>query len=261
MLPGGSVCSAPSRALILSAPAGGLSLRLSRLSPLLILILSAPTLAGPFEFKSTDRVILVGGTLIEREQRYGYWETMLTARYPGIKFRNLGWSGDNVFGEARRAFDLDKPDIGRKRLVELALAEKPTVILIAYGANEAFEGEAGLDKFRTGYEKLLDELSPAKARIVLVSPSPMEDKGRPLPDPTTQNKRLAAYRDVVKQVAESRSLYFADLFAALGAGSAMNANLTDNGIHFTEAGYRQTTASFATALGLPKDSAYSESLE
>ena len=93
-------------------------------------------------------------------------------------------------------------NIGRKRLVELTLAEKPTVILICYGANEAFAGEAGLSKFKKGYEKLLDELAPAKARIILMSPPPMEDKGRPLPDPAAQNKRLAIYRDAIKQIAE-----------------------------------------------------------
>ena len=172
----------------------------------------APPSPAPFEFKSTDRVVLIGGTLIEREQRYGYWEAMLTARYPGIKVRNLGWSGDNVFGDARRAFDLDKPDIGRKRLVELTLAEKPTVILICYGTNEAFEGEAGLDKFKKGYEKLLDELAPTKARIVLMSPPPMEDKGRPLPDPAPQNKRLASTATRSSRSPRPARLYFADLF-------------------------------------------------
>jgi lysophospholipase L1-like esterase len=218
-----------------------------------------PAFAAPIEFKPTDRVILIGSTLIEREQRYGYWEAMLTARYPGIKFRNLGWSGDDVFGTARRAFDLDKPDIGRKRLVDLTLAEKPTVILICYGANEAFEGEAGLDKFKKGLEKLLDELAPAKARIVLMSPPPMEDKARPLPDPTAQNQRLAIYRDEIKQIADSRKLSFVDLFAILRESSVTD--LTDNGLHFTEAGYKRATAAFAKALGLSGDGTYSESLE
>src|SRR5829696_1268978 len=177
-------------------------LPLSRFLPGLVLVLPASAPAAPAEFKATDRVVLIGSTLIEREQRYGYWEALLTARYPGIKVRNLGWSGDDVFGTARKAFDLDKPDIGRQRLVELALAEKPTVILIAYGANEAFEGEAGLDKFKKGYEKLLDELAPARARTILMSPPPAEDKGRPLPDPGPQNKRLAHCRDAIKQIAE-----------------------------------------------------------
>ncbi|MEO6111299.1 MAG: GDSL family lipase, partial [Nitrospiraceae bacterium] len=105
-------------------------------------------MAAPVEFKPNDRFILIGGTLIEREQRYGYWETMLSDRHPGLKVRNLGWSGDNVTGEARRAFEVTDPNIGRKRLVDLALAEKPSVILICYGANEAFEGQAGVENFK-----------------------------------------------------------------------------------------------------------------
>jgi len=228
---------------------------------LLFLALFGPASAnaGPFEFRSTDRVVLIGGTLIEREQRYGYWETMLTARYPGIKFRNLGWSGDDVFGTARKAFDLDKPDIGRKRLVDLALAEKPTVVLICYGGNEAFEGEAGLEKFRKGFNKLLDELAPAKARTILMSPPPVEDKGRPLPDPAAQNKRLAPYRDAIKSISEARSVHFADFLDAVGKSGLRD--LTDNGLHFTDDGYRRTTGILAQALGLSDDGGYSEALE
>ena len=84
----------------------------------LFLACAANASADPLTLKPTDRVLLTGSTVIEREQRYGYWEAMLTNRFPGIKVRNLGWSGDDVFGLARRAFDLDKPDIGRQRLVE-----------------------------------------------------------------------------------------------------------------------------------------------
>jgi len=227
----------------------------------LVLLLPAVAAAAPFELKPTDRVALIGATLVEREQRYGYWEAVLTARYPGIKVRNLGWSGDDVFGTARRAFDLDKPDIGRKRLVELTLAEKPTVILICYGGNEAFEGEPGLEKFRKGYEKLLDELAPAKARIALVSPPPMEDKGRPLPDPGPHNKQLALYRDAIKQIAEARGVYFADLFRELGAGREAARGLTDDGLHLTDDGYRQTAPVFLKALGLSEPTANTELME
>ena len=217
--------------------------------------------AAPVEFKPSDRVVLIGGTVVEREQRHGYWEAALTARVPGLKIRNLGWSGDDVFGIARRAFDLDKPDIGRKRLVDLALAEKPTVILICYGANEAFEGEAGLEKFKKGLNVLLDDLAPAKARVILMSPPPLEDKGRPLPDPTAQNRRLAVYRDAIGQTAEKRGLAFADFFQAMGAGSDAMTGLTDNGLHLTEDGYRRTAGRFLAALGLPADGADSESLQ
>src|SRR5258708_3969403 len=114
-----------------------------------------------------DRVVFVGSTVIEREQRYGYWETMLTARNPNknITFRNLGWSGDTVFGEARAAFDTPKE--GYKRLVEQTLAVKPTVIFLCYGTNESFAGQTGLEGFQKQLHKLLDDLTPSNARFVL----------------------------------------------------------------------------------------------
>ena len=51
-----------------------------------------------------DRVVLIGSTFVERDQSHGYLETALTARFhrQHIQFRNLGWSGDTVYGEARR---------------------------------------------------------------------------------------------------------------------------------------------------------------
>src|SRR5262245_44677326 len=108
---------------------------------------SIPSAAAEFELKEGDKVVLLGSTLIEREQRYGYWEAALTARYPdrNVTFRNLGWSGDTVWGDARVAFDLNTPGIGLKRMVELTLAEKPTVILICYGTNESFAGQSGVE--------------------------------------------------------------------------------------------------------------------
>src|SRR5262245_32802563 len=85
--------------------------------------------AWPFELKDGDRVVLVGNTLIEREQKYGYWEAALTSACPdrNITFRNLGWSGDTVWGEARAGFGTQAD--GFKRLVDHTLALKPTVII------------------------------------------------------------------------------------------------------------------------------------
>ena len=98
--------------------------------------------AEPFELKDGDRVVLIGNTLIEREQRYGYWETALTSRWPdrNVTFRNLGWSGDTVFGDARAGFGT--PAEGFTHLRDHVLALKPTVIIIGYGGNESFDGAA-----------------------------------------------------------------------------------------------------------------------
>jgi lysophospholipase L1-like esterase len=209
--------------------------------------------AEAWQLLDGDRVVLVGSTLIEREQRYGYWETALIRRYPGrnIMFRNLGWSGDTVFGEARAGFDT--PADGFRRLKEHVLALRPTVIFVAYGTNESFEGEPGLPRFRAGLAVLLDALAPAKARTVLLSPLRQEDLGRPLPNPTEHNYNLRLYCDVLRQEAEKRHCAFMDLYelSSTGVNRNRSAPLTDNGIHLTAYGYWQTSAVIENGVGLP----------
>src|ERR1700730_10353122 len=197
-----------------------------------LVVLLAPALraAEPFELKDGDRVVLVGSTLIEREQRYGYWETALTTHFPdrNVVFRNLGWSDDTVLCEARAAFD-PVPE-GFRRLKDHVLALKPTVIILGYGTNESFNGEAGLSKFVEGLNTLLDMLEPAKARVVLLSPLRQEALGRPLPDPAANNKNLALYRDAIRKVAERRQAHFVDFYELLADRSKQTppAPLTDN---------------------------------
>ena len=80
-----------------------------------LVVIARPTVAAdPFEFKDGDRVVFLGSTLIEREQNYGYWELMLTLKNKdkNVSFRNLGWSGDTVFGEARNGWRLLEHNAG-----------------------------------------------------------------------------------------------------------------------------------------------------
>ncbi len=217
---------------------------------LLALPLSPATRAAErFRLVAGDRVVLIGGTLVEREQKYGTWETALTARFPGVTFRNLGWSGDTVFGEARASFD--PPAVGYKRLVEGTLSLKPTVLLVAYGANESFEGAARLPRFVKGLEKLLDDLAPAKARVVLLAPPCHEDLGHPLPDPAARNRDLRLYGEAVGAVAAKRGHGFVNLYD-LFEEAREAAPLTDNGMHLTAYGYWRSAGSLTTGLGVRK---------
>jgi hypothetical protein len=211
---------------------------------LLVSVALGPTSVGatePLPLKDGDRVVFVGSTLIEREQKYGYWETVLTLREPqkNITFRNLGWSGDTVWGESRCSFDFDKPGEGVRRLVRQVLALKPTVIVLGYGTNEAFAGEAGLPRFRDGLNALLDKLAPANARLALLAPLPMEKHRPPLPDPAVQNKNVEFYRDEIRRVAAQRAAEFIDVLdsASRFSSGLRNARLTDNSSHLTEFGY------------------------
>jgi lysophospholipase L1-like esterase len=222
---------------------------------------AAPEQPKPFEFKDGDRVVWIGNTLVEREQRYGYWETALLAANAGKKItvRNLGWSGDTVHAEARGRFDFANPDACFKQLVNLALELKPTVIFVSYGTNESFEGSQGLPKFEKGLEKLLDALKPANARVVLFSPTPFE-KSASLPNPEERNRQLAAYGDVIRATAEKRNVGFIDLFGRVMALNKANQNssywplLTDNGMHFDKQGY-EITAPLLVTTGIT-DPAY-----
>ena len=77
-------------------------------------------LGASFEFEDGDRVVFVGDTLAEREQLYGYIEQRLTVEFPdrNVTFRNLGWSGDTIRGEAR-ASGYQNPE-GMPRLLKIS---------------------------------------------------------------------------------------------------------------------------------------------
>ena len=208
--------------------------------------------AGAFKLDDGDRVVFLGNTLIEREQRSGWWEYALTTRFPGKKviFRNLGWSGDTVFGDARAGFGTAAD--GFKHLKEHTLSLKPTVIIVGYGANESFAGPEGLPAFKKGFDTLLDALAPAKARMVLLSPLRQGDMGRPLPDPTAQNKNLLLYADAIRDTAQKRGCLFIDLFGRLGDIGKVKPSVTENGIHLTARGYQWSAGELEEGLGLAR---------
>ena len=203
----------------------------------------------PLELRDGDRVVFLGNTLIERAQTYGYIETLLTVSGPkrNVTFRNLGWSGDNVFGHSRAVFDPAAAGFGKMR--KQVIDAKPTVLVVGYGSNAAYSGKEGLASFLTGYNRLLDTLGETGARIVLLSPIRIEAKGAPLPDPARQNANLEIYVKAIGELAARRSLLYVNLFKRLRAGESGNA-LTDNGIHLNAHGYRAAAAAVADALGL-----------
>lgn len=204
---------------------------------------------GATVFEDNDTVVFLGNTVIERSQQYGYLEASVTlaAGKKNLKFRNLGWSGDTVFGHARSYFGPPKEGFGRLK-ADLGQI-KPNVVIVCYGAVAAFNGDKGLVEFIAGYEGLLDMITEtAKPRkIVLVSPPPAENLGAPMPDMTEHNLRLAQYSKAIGELATKRKLSFADLFAEIGV---VGKGLTDNGLHFNREGYRVIAPKFTKALGL-----------
>ena len=196
-----------------------------------------------------DRVTLIGGTLIERAQQYGYWETVLTCRYPArrITFRNLGWSADDVKAEAWSGFDT--PVEGFARRTQRVAETDPTVVVVALGMAESFTGPRGVSHYVDGLNRVIDTLAARDARVVLMSPNRHEDLGHPLPDPSRHNRHLVVYRDAMREVAAGRGLVWLDLFDATSEADDSDAPLTDNGIHLTEFGYWRTAAMIGREFG------------
>ncbi|GAB3726113.1 SGNH/GDSL hydrolase family protein [Spirosoma lituiforme] len=203
----------------------------------------------PFELKNGDRVVFLGNSLFEDDFQYGYLELALTTRWPDrdVTYRNLGWTGDNVFGVARST--ITNPPTGYELLMEHITKAQPTVVFIGYGGVEAQDGEAGLPTFRDGLTKLIDKIDQLGARTVLLSPIPVlsADSAQ---NPAERNAMLQRYAAMIAQTAEERSKLFVDLFRPIQE-LGKTAALTEDGVHLNELGYYYLASSLEKGLGLP----------
>lgn len=210
--------------------------------PMLALCLTALLTypAADLALKDGDRVVMVGGALIEREQLFGHVEVMLHTSFPDKKFtvRNLGWSGDTVWGEARAEFGTQAE--GYKKLVEQVKAEKPTVLILAYGTNEAFAGKAAVEKFTEQYRKLLADIVPEGCRCVfLTMPGPKHPKLSP-------KFAQIEYDDAIKSLAKERQAILVYLYHAFHQYDSRP--LSDDGMLPNDLGYQKLATDIAFAI-------------
>ncbi len=204
----------------------------------------------PFELSNNDRVVLLGNSLIENDLKHGYIEFSLSTRWPdrNITFRNLGWSGDTVFGEARSHYT-SPPSAYDLLLQQIADAE-PTVVFLAYGAIEAFDGEEGLSGFREGLIQLIEYIESLDAKPVLLSPIPQFPVTIPAERVNRQNNYIRQYANVISEVAREKNLRFLDLYHPFSRMRTPT-RFTTNGIHLNETGYYHLANILEEQLGLP----------
>lgn len=195
----------------------------------------------PLELKPKQRIVLIGNTLFDRMRDYGQFEAMLQQRFAKeeITVRNLAWSADEVALRPR-------PD-GFGDLNEHLTEAKADVILAAFGFNESFKGIEAIPEFETLLKAFLIELKSHRyngtsaPRIVLVSPTAVEDLGAPLPPAKPTNKRLSAYTESMKKVAAAEGVGFVDVLAptleAFAKKALKDGARTINTIHLTDSGY------------------------
>ncbi len=219
-----------------------------------------------------SRIVWIGDTLSAHARRHGYVEAALISLFPDreITFRNLGRAGDAATGEARAGFGPHEvsqrgwvfgrnpiveewEDYGFQKLMKQVRAEKPDTVFIAYGSRAAHADEAGMDKFRRGILRLVDEFETMGVRVVLVTPIPYEQLPPPFPDVAPRNARLREASNILGQIARKRRLSRVDLFRHFGGHAKApqdGLRFTDNGIHLSADGYRAMAAVLERDLGI-----------
>lgn len=197
-----------------------------------------------FEFVDGDRIVFLGGTFFERLQTNNYLESLITSQFShlNLTFRNLGWSGDNVFGLSRAVFG-SQADGFRRLENDLILAD-PTLVIVNYGLNESFHGPEYLPTFLEGLENLTTLIESTQADIVFLSPMLLENLGPPLPDPKPANENIRIYTKAIRDFAKANGHGFVVNLKPLGDDTisktdtpAIRDQLTDNGMHLTAYGH------------------------
>ena len=216
---------------------------------------TAAPASARLELKPGDRVMLVGNTLAERQQLFNHFETELYALLPqlDLTIHNLGRSGDTPALQPRPLnFGDDTTHL---------TAQHADVMLLFFGLNESFDGEAGLPAFEKDLDAYLARHLAARyngtsaPRLALVSPIAHEKLARLVHvDAEARNRELARYTEAMRKVAAARGVPFADVFTPMRQAMATaTAPLTINGIHLNEAGDRVFAGVLLQALGLAPD--------
>jgi lysophospholipase L1-like esterase len=211
---------------------------------------------GPvIELVDGDRVVFLGDTFIERMQQNDYVETLISIGYPDrdITFRNLGWSGDNPFGESRAGFGTVSD--GFDQLRQQVFAARPSVLFISYGGSAALS-DITVEAFAESLERLLDEIEPTHADVVLMTPMPMFMVRKPIrrfnETVAAQLLRRKEISAAITAVARSRDCRVLDLFSMANDPRVMkifaDRGWTENGIHFNDGGYQYLAGLIAQQL-------------
>jgi hypothetical protein len=213
---------------------------------------TAVAASAKWEPQKGETIVVLGNTFGERMEMFGYFESALHAQFPNhnLRMRSMAWSADEIslqprpylFGDLKTKLSLPKANVDPKEVWFNGVGAD--ALILCFGMNESFKGEAGLAKFRTDLDAYLKDHLAQKyngktaPRLLLVSPIAHENLGKPLPDGVQRNKDLAKYVKTMSEVAAANGVPFIDLFNAHLEWMKKNPKekLTFNGIHQSEYG-------------------------
>ena len=214
----------------------------------------------------SNNIVLIGGTLISGMEEAADFETAVTLNWPhhNIKFRNLGWPGDDVLGTARSEFgsayntrSWQPPNaeegFGYEVLMEQIERADPTTLIIGYGAEAAFvKNDTEFEQFTQNYERLIQALEPKAKKLILLTPHRQQQLMPNLPDPTIRNNYLKRASSFIQSLSRQRDHLFIDLFDSL-ISADYSFDLTLDGMHLNQEGYRKMTEIVLQQTGSSKN--------
>jgi mono/diheme cytochrome c family protein/glucose/arabinose dehydrogenase len=222
------------------------------------------------------RIVLIGNNLGSRMMNYDHFETELQVRYPDslLVVRNMCDGGDTpgfrphasrfapwAFPGAKEfqtelatpsesEGHLESPDQWLTRL-------EADVILAFFGYNESFQGQAGLARYTAELDAFVKHTlgqtynGSTPPHLVLVSPIAFEDLSDryDLPNGQAENRNLALYTQVMRDVARRNNVQFVDVFAPSQRWYAASTEpLTIDGCQLNAAGYQKLGVLLADAV-------------
>ncbi|MEI6712585.1 MAG: GDSL-type esterase/lipase family protein [Verrucomicrobiota bacterium] len=185
--------------------------------------------------ENSESILFYGNSLVERLLEGGELEAYLQLAKPtaNLQVRSLAWTGDEVGYRLR-------PEGYAEHMKSLLEHWPAKTVVVGFGNNESFGGEAGLGQFRKDWETFLKEIRRLHPDATLVLLSPIAVQGGGAMDVRARNKEIQAYSSVIEEIARAHGARFVDLFSASQDTYGRHAEaLTTWGIHLNQSGVRE----------------------
>lgn len=224
-------------------------------------------------FMFRTRVILAMAILLSGASASGQLQDGETIVFLGDSITQQGAGEKGYVTLFRQAIEKSRPDSGIKvigagiggnkvpnleaRLEKDVLAHKPNVVVIYIGINDVWHSTRGqgteIGAFETGLRSLIKRCTDAGARVILSTPSVIDEKHD---GSNALDKMLDEYAAVSRKVAMETGTTLLDLRAAFIANlkEYNTANeprgiLTGDGVHLNDAGNRFVAVRMLEAVG------------
>lgn len=145
---------------------------------LLALLPTCARAQDKFALQDGQRIVFLGDSNTFAGTWIAYLDAYLYTRFPDKKFEliNLGLPSETVSGLSEADHPYPRPDV-HERLDRALTKTKPNVVVACYGMNDGIYSPFSTDrlgKYQEGMRKLIDKVTGAGAKIILVTPAPFD---------------------------------------------------------------------------------------